>query len=110
MLQRFTDKEEIQKPREGRGRACDLRFWLDGDGGGEEEPLMKRHIIAFFIIALCSELVTTWVQRLRTVSDVEPGLYYPSFKALMFDRLIVWTIIFPFLTAIWAFVVKRAEN
>lgn len=71
---------------------------------------MKRHAIAFFVIALCSEVVTTWAQRLRTVTDVAPGLYYPSFKALMFDRLLIWSVVFLTLTAIWSLLARRASK
>jgi hypothetical protein len=71
---------------------------------------MRRHAISFFLIALCSELLTTWAQRLRTVSDVEPGLYYPSFKALVFDRLLIWSVVFLGLTGFWLFFTRRVSK
>lgn len=71
---------------------------------------MRRHAITFFVIALSSELLTTCAQRLRTVSDVEPGLYYPSFKELMFDRLIIWSVVFLGLTGLWAFLSRRMSK
>jgi hypothetical protein len=71
---------------------------------------MKRHIFAFLIIGLCSEVITTWVQGNRTVSDVYPGLYYPSFRVLMLERLLVWSVVFLVLTAVWAFVNKTMKN
>ena len=71
---------------------------------------MKRHVIAFFVIALISELVTTWVQGLRTVSDVSPLICYSSFKDLFFDRLLVWTVLFLTLTGIWTLLARRLSK
>ncbi|MBX3277877.1 MAG: hypothetical protein KF868_07745 [Acidobacteria bacterium] len=68
---------------------------------------MKRHLIAFFVIALLAELGTTWFQRQRTVTDVYPGLYYPDFKTLLLERLLIWFIILVMLSGIWILVVNR---
>lgn len=70
---------------------------------------MKRQPIAFFIIALCAELGTTWFQRQRTVTDVYPGLYYPDFKTLLLERLLIWFIIFVVLSGIWILAVRRGS-
>jgi len=71
---------------------------------------MKRQVIAFFVIALSSELVTTWLQGLRgNVSHVK-GLYYPNFKEMMFERLFFWTIVFLTLTGLWTLLAKRLSK
>lgn len=71
---------------------------------------MGRCFLAFFTIALCAELSTTWAQRLRNVTDVAPGLYYPSFERLILERLLVWSIVFAVLSAIYALIVRRIRN
>lgn len=68
---------------------------------------MKRNTTAFLIIALAAELGTTWFQKLRTATDVAPGLYYPSFETLLIERLVVWFIIVAVLGTIWLFISKR---
>jgi hypothetical protein len=68
---------------------------------------MKRNTTAFLIIALAAELGTTWFQKLRTVTDVAPGLYYPSFETLLIGRLVVWFIIVAVLGTIWLLISKR---
>lgn len=72
-----------------------------------KENQMSGHLTAFFIIALLAELGTTWVQKLRTVTDVNPGLYYPNFRTLLLERLLVWLILFVSLSVGWILVVKR---
>ena len=69
---------------------------------------MKRHAAAFFVIALAGELGTTWLQRLRTTTDVAPGLYYPNFETLLFERLFFWFIIVAVLGTTWLLISKRA--
>jgi len=68
---------------------------------------MRRHFLAFFLIALLSELGTTLLQRQRTVTDVDPGLYYPSFNALLVERLFFWFVIFTLLAAVWFIISRR---
>lgn len=68
---------------------------------------MKRQLVAFFIIALFAELGTTWFQKLRTVTDVEPGLYYPNFRTLLLNRLLIWLIIFVVLSGMWMWLARR---
>jgi hypothetical protein len=71
---------------------------------------VRRHFIGFFVIALVAEVLTTWAQKLRTVSDVEPGLYYPSFRAMMLERLLIWTVTILGLTAIWSIILRCASK
>jgi len=68
----------------------------------------KRNETAFFIIALVAELGTTWLQRLRTTTDSEPGLYYPNFETLLLERLFFWFIIIALLGTVWLLISKRA--
>ena len=67
---------------------------------------MKRNTTAFLIIALAAELGTTWFQRLRTTTDVAPGLYYPSFESPLVERLFVWFIIVAVLGTLWLMISK----
>lgn len=67
---------------------------------------MKRQQGAFFIIALLSELGTTWLQKGRTVTDVAPALCYPNFNTLLLDRFVIWLLIFVVLNSIWLLIVK----
>jgi hypothetical protein len=72
--------------------------------------MVKRNAAAFFLIALAAELGTTWLAKLRTVTDVEPGLYYPNFETLLFERLFCWFIIFVVLGTSWLLISKRATR
>ena len=71
---------------------------------------MKLQFLAFFAIALLSELATTLLQALRTTTDVYPGLYYPNFNALLLERLFVWFVVFSVLTGIWFFLSRRSTT
>ena len=71
---------------------------------------MKRYFLTFFIIALLAELGTTWFQRLHTVTDVAPGLYYPDFRTLMLDRLVVWVISFAVLSGISLLILRLIHH
>jgi len=68
---------------------------------------MKRHFFAFFIISLAAEMGTTWFQKLRTTTDVGPGLYYPNFRTLLLERLLIWFFIFLILGLVWIFAARR---
>jgi len=71
---------------------------------------MKRQFFAYICIALAAELGTTFFQRFRTVTDVDPGLYYPDFKSLLLSRLIVWLLIFVPLSVVWLAISRRSAR
>jgi hypothetical protein len=71
---------------------------------------MKRNAFAYFIVALIAELGTTYFQKLRTATDVAPGLYYSSFQELLIDRLFVWSIIFLSLSGVWLLISRRTTT
>jgi hypothetical protein len=71
---------------------------------------MKRQFLPYFLIALAAELGTTLLQRFRTVSDGEPGLYYPDFQSLLLSRLVVWLLIFLLLSGVWLVVSRRGST
>jgi hypothetical protein len=71
---------------------------------------MKRNAFAYFVVALIAELGTTYFQKLRTTTDVAPGLYYPSFQELLLDRLFVWFVIFAVLSAVWLLISRRTTT
>ena len=70
---------------------------------------MKRQFLAYLLIALAAELGTTLFQKFRTVTDVDPGLYYPDFKSLLLTRLIVWLLIFVLLSGVWLVISRRGS-
>ena len=70
---------------------------------------MKR-ILPCLMIALTAELGTTWFQKLRTTTDVAPGLYYPDFQTLLLERPRGWLIIFVVLSAAWLLISRRTNE
>ena len=71
---------------------------------------MRRRLLALFAIALIAEIVTTYLQRFASVTDVAPGLYYPSFESLLIERLAIWLVIFLSLSAISLVLFRLAKN
>ena len=71
---------------------------------------MKGQFLAYLAIALTAELGTTFFQRFRTTTDVDPGLYYPDFKSLLISRLIVWLLIFVLLSGTWLAISSRRRG
>jgi hypothetical protein len=67
---------------------------------------MKKTLV-FSLIALTAEVGTTCFQKMRTTTDVAPGLYYPDFQTLLLERLLVWLIIFVALSAAWLLISRR---
>ena len=67
---------------------------------------MKKTLV-FSLIALTAEVGTTCFQKMRTTTDVAPGLYYPDFQTLLLERLLVWLIIFVALSAAWLLIYRR---
>jgi hypothetical protein len=62
---------------------------------------MKKHFVAFFVIALISEVGTTWLQQFRANRNLGSGFYYPGLGALFLDRLIYWLVLFLLLSVLW---------
>jgi hypothetical protein len=72
---------------------------------------MKRQWIVYLLIALTAELGTTWSQsHFSVVSEVPNGaIYYPDFAGFLRVRLLIWTILYLSLSAIWT-IVKRLNR
>ena len=62
---------------------------------------MKKHFLAFFLIALIAELGTTWLQQFRANRVLGSGVYYPDLGALFLDRLLYWLALFLLLSVLW---------
>ena len=62
---------------------------------------MKKHFFAFFMIALISELGTTWLMSYRSVTDTGAMLCYRNLGTVIADRLLVWPVFFLLLSAVW---------
>jgi hypothetical protein len=68
---------------------------------------MKIRWIGFFIVALLSELGTSWWVWGRAPTDSLRVLYGLSFLAYMKERLIPWLIIFAVFALLANFIGKR---
>jgi len=62
---------------------------------------MKKHFFAFFMIALISELGTTWLMSYRSVTDTGAMLCYRNLGTVIADRLLFWPVFFLLLSAVW---------
>jgi len=62
---------------------------------------MKRHFLAFFVIALIAEVCTTWLQQFRSKRILGTGFYYPDIETLLLDRLLIWLVLYLLLSTLW---------
>jgi hypothetical protein len=62
---------------------------------------MKNNFLAFFFIALISELATSWLQKFQGARDMGDGLFYPDVGTMMMSRLIIWLVLFLLLSVLW---------
>ena len=70
---------------------------------------MKKQFMAFFLVALISEVITTWLQKFQADSRLGGGLYYADFGTMLLKRLLYWLVIFLFLSALW-FLISRGSQ
>jgi hypothetical protein len=71
---------------------------------------MKRQFLAFFIIALIAEVVTTWLQKFQANGILGAGIYYDDFQSMLLSRLLYWLVIFLLLSALWLLVSRGARE
>lgn len=71
---------------------------------------MKRNFLAFFFIALAAEVGTSWLQKFQGARDVAAGLYYSDLGTMIFDRLIIWFVLFLLLSALWFLISRGFER
>ena len=62
---------------------------------------MKRHFIAFFVIALISEVGTSLLQQFRGKRILDEGIFYPDIATLLSNRLLIWLVFYLLLSALW---------
>lgn len=62
---------------------------------------MKKDFFAFFMIALISELGTTWLMSYRSVTGTDAMLCYRSLGTVVIGRLLFWIVFFLLLSAVW---------
>jgi hypothetical protein len=61
---------------------------------------MKKDFVAFFIIALASELGTSWLMRYRGLATA--GMVcFADLQTMMLNRLAIWPVFFLLLSAVW---------
>jgi hypothetical protein len=70
---------------------------------------MKKQFAAFFVIALISEVLTTWLQTFQAYKPLGAGYYYPDFGSMLLNRLLYWLVIFLLLSALW-FLISRGSR
>jgi len=62
---------------------------------------MKKHFVAFFIIALASELGTSWLVRYSGADDVGGLICFRDLGTMIANRLWIWAVFFLLLSVIW---------
>jgi hypothetical protein len=62
---------------------------------------MKKHFFAFFLIALASELGTSWLVRYSGATDVGELICFRNFATMIANRLWIWAVFFLLLSVIW---------
>ena len=62
---------------------------------------MRKHFVAFAIIALMSEVGTSWLVRYRSLSSDAEVICFRDLQAMMANRLWIWAVLFLLLSAIW---------
>ena len=62
---------------------------------------MKKDFFAFFMIALISELGTTWLMSYRSETGTDAMLCYRNLGTVVAGRLLFWIVFFLLLSAVW---------
>ena len=62
---------------------------------------MKKHFFAFFLIALMSELGTSWLVRYRSVAPEAELVCFRNLQTMIANRLWMWAVFFLLLSVVW---------
>ena len=62
---------------------------------------MKGSYLAFCLIALATEVGTSWLQKFQGARDLGGGLFYPDVSTMIVNRLVIWLVLFFLLSALW---------
>ena len=62
---------------------------------------MKNNFVAFFVIALASELGTSWLVSYAGADDVGGLVCFRNLGTMMVSRLWIWAIFFVLLSVVW---------
>jgi hypothetical protein len=62
---------------------------------------MKKQFFAFFLIALASELGTSWLVRYSGANDVGELICFRNLGTMIVNRLWVWAVFFLLLSVVW---------
>lgn len=71
---------------------------------------MRRDSVAFAIIALASELGTSWLVRYRSLSPDASLVCFRDLQTMMANRLWIWAVFFFLLSAVWLLLSKRRRG
>ena len=62
---------------------------------------MRKHFVAFVIIALMSEIGTSWLVRYRSLSPDAEVVCFRDLQTMTLNRLWIWAVLFLLMSAIW---------
>lgn len=71
---------------------------------------MTKHFFAFFLIALASELGTSWLLRYRSLSPDGDLLCFRSLGSMIGNRLVIWAVFFLLLSVVWMSLSKTRRS
>jgi hypothetical protein len=71
---------------------------------------MRRDFVAFAIIALASELGTSWLVRYRSLSPGASLVCFSDLQTMVADRLWIWAVLFFLSSAVWLLLSKGRRS
>jgi len=71
---------------------------------------MKKHFFAFFLIALASEIGTSWLVRYSGATDVGGLPCFHNLGSMIVNRLWIWAVFFGLLSVIWLSLSRGSRN
>ncbi|MEN3331146.1 MAG: hypothetical protein V7641_511 [Blastocatellia bacterium] len=71
---------------------------------------MKKHFFAFFLIALASELGTSWLVQYSGATDVGGLICFHNLEIMIANRLWIWAVFFLLLSVIWLSLSKGSRT
>ena len=71
---------------------------------------MRKDFVAFAIIALASELGTSWLVRYRSLSPGGPLVCFSDLQTMVANRLWIWAVFFFLLSVVWLLLSKAGEG
>jgi hypothetical protein len=71
---------------------------------------MKTHFFAFFLIALASEIGTSWLVRYSGATDVGGLVCFRDPATMIINRLWIWAVFFLLLSVIWLALSRGSRN